>query len=591
MLGCNLTNAQISNGPGGVSTIHLNMWFDAGRDAYSDEGLTMAEGGDFITRWGDLSSSSTTSYASQANAAMKPLYSEAVFNGQPAVSFDGTNDLLLFDVATYGSGSYFVVFFSSYLGGAFEDQVLNISGGGQAFVLEMDGNLSFSARYFDGTNNHLLNTNVQPRGGIITVDYLGSSPSVLYEGGRAEDTQTLGAASSWTDGVGAIGGHSISEGYFRGDISEILHFSSPVNEVEKLLVENYLSAKYDLPLYENNLYTRDNLGYDFDVAGIGRIGSDQLLDAMGTGMVRMFNPSDLNDGEFLIWGHNGLKAEAVNATDVPSGVAARFERIWSVSEKNTSSTQIDVGSVDLQWDLSGLGPVDPDDLRLIVDSDKDGQFADETPIAGAVFDAISGYYTFFSVTALVNNSEFTIGTANAGETPLPVELYGFDVIKESNDVRIVWQTFSELNNDYFEVYRSKDGDRWSRVTRVDGMGTTNVPQQYQVSDISTVSGTHYYKLKQVDFDGQVKWSEVLRVQFRQRIADLIAWPNPVTDLLNLKPVILSSSFFLYDLTGTLVREWSIDDYPSTMPVVDVSSVPSGVYLLKHAGETLKVVKQ
>src|SRR5690606_2917465 len=119
--------------------------------------------------------------------------------------------------------------------------------------------------------------------------------------------------------------------------------------------DNYLSAKYGLALAANDLYTHDevaNGNFDFEMAGIGQVdGSNIHADAQGSGIVRMRNPTDLGNTEFLMWGHNNGVLEGVESSDVPPGVQARFERVWRVSEVNTSGISIDVGSIDMDWDL------------------------------------------------------------------------------------------------------------------------------------------------------------------------------------------------------------------------------------------------
>jgi hypothetical protein len=105
------------------------------------------------------------------------------------------------------------------------------------------------------------------------------------------------------------------------------------------VVQNYLAAKYGVSLVANDLYRQDDVAngdYDYEVAGIGRVdASNQHLDAKGTGLVRINAADDLDDSEFLFWGHDNDELRATN-TDVPIGVLRRLERVWRVSELNQS---------------------------------------------------------------------------------------------------------------------------------------------------------------------------------------------------------------------------------------------------------------
>src|SRR5690606_7930834 len=129
----------------------------------------------------------------------------------------------------------------------------------------------------------------------------------------------------------------------------------------------YLSAKYNIALAQNDVYDEDDNGnYDFEVAGIGRLGSMIHDDSKGSGMIHILNPSNLDNNEFMMWGHNGGDNQATEIIDIPASVDARFERVWRVSESSTTGTAVDVGSVDLRWDLAGLGSVTTSELRLLI---------------------------------------------------------------------------------------------------------------------------------------------------------------------------------------------------------------------------------
>ncbi|MEJ0054311.1 MAG: hypothetical protein WDN75_00860 [Bacteroidota bacterium] len=197
-------------------------------------------------------------------------------------------------------------------------------------------------------------------------------------------------------------------------------YYSALNDAQMIVVNNYLSAKYNTPLAANDFYTMDeptNGNFDYDVAGIGMVdGSNFHNDSQGTGFVRIQYPSNLENGEYFFWGHNNLAAQANNTADVPAGVTARFDRVWRVSETG------EVGTLDLLFDLSGL----PDfsslptcdaasSIRLLVDTNNDGLFADQTPISGAT-NVGGNVYRFANMGPINNNYRFTIGVVSTGVT-------------------------------------------------------------------------------------------------------------------------------------------------------------------------------
>ena len=138
---------------------------------------------------------------------------------------------------------------------------------------------------------------------------------------------------------------------------------------------------------------------------------------------------------------------------------------------------------------------------------------------------------------------------------LPVDLTLFQAVKEEDAAVLYWETASELNNDYFDIERSKDGRTFEPVGRVNGHGTTSVAQQYQWSDKSAPFGLTYYRLKQVDFDGNFEYSPIVFVENTSRVAFAV-FPNPSAGLLTVQlsdqSDIEEVSCEVLDLSGKLI---------------------------------------
>jgi len=103
------------------------------------------------------------------------------------------------------------------------------------------------------------------------------------------------------------------------------------------------------------------------------------------------------------------------------------------------------------------------------------------------------------------------GVAPAGfsaNSALPVTFAGFYATKNNNDVVLTWSTAQELNNNNFEIQRSADGSSWSVIAVVMGMGTSNTLTQYSYTDKNNTAATAYYRIRQVDFDGNFEFSTV-----------------------------------------------------------------------------------
>ncbi len=197
-----------------------------------------------------------------------------------------------------------------------------------------------------------------------------------------------------------------------GDFYEVILFDNILNYTQKIILENYLSAKYDI-LIEYNIYDEDNAGagnYDHDVAGIGKIISDTHDDSQGTGIIRISNPTNLDDYEFLFWGHDNAPLKFSQNPNAPSTFTSRLERVWRVSEETLLpfTPVVDVGSIDMEFDLTGVSGATATNLRLLIDTNNNGNFDDETPIGGAV-DLGNNKYRFNAVNSISDNNRFTLG--------------------------------------------------------------------------------------------------------------------------------------------------------------------------------------
>lgn len=143
----------------------------------------------------------------------------------------------------------------------------------------------------------------------------------------------------------------------------------------------------------------------------------------------------------------------------------------------------------------------------------------------------SGTPTIGSTTSFVSNivvpsTDFFAAWAVAdASTPLPVELINFEVDCHQREKHIGWQTASEENNDYFIVQKSEDGVQFDFFEKVDGHGNSTSLQTYETIDSD--QSPAYYRLKQVDIDGQYSYSKIQYSKGCNESNDGITlFPNP-----------------------------------------------------------------
>jgi hypothetical protein len=143
---------------------------------------------------------------------------------------------------------------------------------------------------------------------------------------------------------------------------------------------------------------------------------------------------------------------------------------------------------------------------------------------------------------------------------LPVELYSFSVAKKDNGALINWVTATEINNEWFEVERSTDGKEYATIALLAGNGTTAEMSNYSFTDKlkNVTAPVVYYRLKQMDIDGNFTYSSVRTIKLGKEVAKAAAiniFPNPVADHFKLsvnEPVENDAVINVYDFAGKKV---------------------------------------
>lgn len=91
---------------------------------------------------------------------------------------------------------------------------------------------------------------------------------------------------------------------------------------------------------------------------------------------------------------------------------------------------------------------------------------------------------------------------------LPVELIDFSGVCMTDHVQLEWSTASEYNNDYFIIERGNQVGTFSEIARVNVAGSSQSILRYNLRDTALIDGENYYRLTQVDYDGE---SEVFTI--------------------------------------------------------------------------------
>jgi len=171
---------------------------------------------------------------------------------------------------------------------------------------------------------------------------------------------------------------------------------------------------------------------------------------------------------------------------------------------------------------------------------------------------------------------------------LPVELNSFTASVNQNKVQLNWVTVTELNNNGFEVQRKLENSDWITIGFVQGNGTTTDPTSYIFFDDvrEFISNKIYYRLKQIDYNGNYEFSdeiEVITLPMEYSLSQ--NYPNPFNPSTTIEYQIPQSSFVtikVYDALGKEVVTLVNEEKPAGVHEVNFQpkGLTSGLYLYK-----------
>lgn len=578
-------------GPAGVGTSASNvLWLKA------DAGTSTSTNGTAVSTWTDQSGNGTI--LSQTNAPQQPLFVSSLMNGFPAIEFDnagssGQNDFFITpDNPIFDNTSGYSFFTVTRMKGFSDAQSIiskrNNVGNEEAFMIFF----YTGSRLFvdiDNDNNRFANSvvNTVNTDKIYDVFYDGtltaSQRSTIFDQEllQATGTESSALVPDKTSPLLVGATHLGDPRAFNGYISEIIMYRTKVNDAQRIIINNHLSAKYDIPLTTNDMYVGDNPAngnYDRNVAGIGRDANGatnpQFAPSTCAGL-GILSVSGLDDGDYILAGHT-TPVNSEITTDV-AGITgtnvSRWQRIWYIDVTNTGT--VITTNLTFNTNDAGMSGVNLGTASNYVLVYRAGQTGAWTEVGTA--SAASGNTITFTNQVLNMDGYYTIATKDFTVSPLPVELVTFDAtLIDSREVTVTWQTASEHNSAYFEVLRSNNGEDWSSLGTVQAQGNSQSTIDYSFLDEHPLLGISYYQLKQVDQNGSFHLSEIRSVNNGLKSKQVKIYPNPsdkgMVTLISNEPI---TSIRVYDALGKVVFQNTLNSEVAYL--LDTQSFESGMY--------------
>ena len=388
---CQSTFSQ--TGAGGVGNAGTNViWLDAN--------TIIQANGTQVSSFADVSGNGNN--LSQGTFVKQPLFNTGVVNGLPAIQFDGVNDLLSRGATPALASTnltYFIVFKRANL----TSQMLITAG--------YASNSPKWRTYCNSGSNNLINAHFSPTikhasytdAGTPTFISTHITPTQIrvYKLGL-QQALTNAAYTAPTGHQNLALGNTLVAGpnnyTLNGFVAEVVVYNSALNNLQRIIVENYLGAKYGMTI-PTDLYVYQ-ASHNIGLIALGNDGVSSQTTAKGSGVLELSAASAMTTGEYFIVAHTNDALSNFTTSDIPPSLIGykRWTRTWKLDETG------EVGNVTLKYYLAGGNNFgETTTYTLLVDNvTQNGDFSDATQVTG-IYDGGSQTITF---TTNINDGDF-----------------------------------------------------------------------------------------------------------------------------------------------------------------------------------------
>lgn len=334
-------------GPAGVGdSTTIRAWFRSDEGILGNDSSVIQNDGDTVRYWYDRSGHAL--YAIQNTDSSKPHYKVDSMGiaGYPAIEFTPINRFMRADGITKvgKSISVFEVATSNEVEWSSSGWIAN-SRTPNGFVMHVNNN-STSMRsevvtgrnrlqYLGAESNFASDIREPHIYGIQWNQDQRKHFSILDDKKRPDNVGNFTLRDP-NDTIFVRFGKDNWERWGNGKIAEFLYYNVDLFETKRILVTNYLAARYGIALERESKYEHAS-DYPHDIAGIGQMNYyDFHYEAKGEGQVHVQDPSAMKDGDFFMWGHDGDSTNRWLNDNVPpangtSGAYQRVKRTWAIS--------------------------------------------------------------------------------------------------------------------------------------------------------------------------------------------------------------------------------------------------------------------
>lgn len=270
----------------------------------------------------------------------------------------------------------------------------------------------------------------------------------------------------------------------------------------------------------------------------------------------------------------------VNFSKLPGGIFQNF--YWDHQLVSSSNTQRR-----LKYENSDFPGIEKSEIfNHIYLANSNGTADWDTPTTPRDVDTTNKWISFTNSNAS-NDRYWTFGSDDASvridNITLPIELGNWDAENQGSYVELDWTTYSELNNHFFEIERSDDGENWYSISTIMGAGTSSVEINYSDIDQMPFPYLSYYKLKQTDYNGKYTYSDIETVNRSENedgYIQAIYNKNDQTITIQASNLEISDINIFNTAGNCLTNNVTISQLSPIVFLISITNLSEGIYIIQ-----------
>lgn len=242
-----------------------------------------------------------------------------------------------------------------------------------------------------------------------------------------------------------------------------------------------------------------------------------------------------------------------------------------------------------------------------------GQSVKQSVVAtgGGSSDKISGYTIDFTIgeTVITTGSALPVVTpmlmafTQGFQQPLiakdfPTASFTLQGTAQKSSILLEWTTSQEIDNDLFFIEKSQNGFNYTVIGQVASKapgGNSSGDVHYQFTDLQPLTGNNYYRLRQVNKNNLINYSNTAIIPFVLSDWSVHTYPNPVRNIVNLKIYTSQKEQYVLRMVNMLgqtvlvqpvTAEQGYNDF-----TINMSLLRKSMYVLLVHNQAIKLLKE